>query len=364
MTDNPRILFVGPMLGRNPGWVTTQGEVLADLFEDAGWAVRETSRIPSRPVRLADTISCLLRWRNSVDLVLLSVFSGPAFVMADVTSSLARMLGLPVVMVLHGGDLPAFGDRHPGWVTRVLKRAIQVVAPSEFLARGAWLGQIHPTVIPNVAGIEEIQFRVREKARPDLLWMRTFHELYNPSMAVRAVGHLIDEGHEVRVTMAGQEKGLLADTRSLVSEMGLTDRFGFPGFLDAQGKAAAFGTHDIYLHTNKVDNTPVSVIEAAAAGMLIVATEVGGIPDLLEHERTALIVPDDDDAAMAAAVARFLTEPELAAAVSQNARAMALRFSWDEVRPLWSEMFRNCARTGGGPLPGASASDDATNQPG
>ncbi len=96
------------MIGRNPGRVTTQGEVLADLFASEGWTVLETSTQPRRPLRLMDTISCLLRWRRSIDLVVLSVFSGPAFVMADVASALARALRLPMVMVLHGGNLPDF----------------------------------------------------------------------------------------------------------------------------------------------------------------------------------------------------------------------------------------------------------------
>src|SRR4051812_16295757 len=123
MTVRRQLCFVGPMTGRKPGRVTTQGEVLADLFAAEGWVVRETSSRPNRVLRLVDTVSCLLRWRKSIDIIVLSVFSGPAFFMADITSLLTRALRLPTIFVLHGGNLPAFETRHPAWVRRVLRRS-------------------------------------------------------------------------------------------------------------------------------------------------------------------------------------------------------------------------------------------------
>ena len=57
--------------------------------------------------------------------------------------------------------------------------------------------------------------------------------------------------------------------------------------------------HDIFLNTNVVDNTPVSVLEAAASGLVPVATAVGGVPKLLTDDVDSLLVASGDDEAMA-----------------------------------------------------------------
>ena len=337
MSAPPRIGFVGPMLGRNAGWVTTQGEVLADLFRGERWHVRETSTRPSRLGRMADTTWSILRWRGEVDIVVLSVFSGPAFAMADWSSILTRLLRIPTVMVLHGGNLPAFAKSHPRWTRRVIGRAARVVAPSQFLAAG--IGDREAVVIPNVIKIDDVAHRRRDHVAPLLLWMRTFHPIYNPVMAVRAFERVQEVQPDARLTMAGQEKGLLTLVQEEVEARGLGLQVEFAGFLDAQGKADAFESHDIYVHTNNVDNMPVSMIEAAAAGMVIVATRVGGIPLMLDHEVSALLVDADDDEAMAKAILRLTRDPGLASRLSQAGRSLAEDSAWPSVQRRWVDLF-------------------------
>ncbi len=117
------------MLGVNPGWVTTQGEILAALLADDGYSMRVTSHIPARLPRLADTLRSLVVWRNEIDLVVHQVFSGPAFAVTDAASQLCSLLNLPQIMVLRGGALPEFSAERGNWVRRVLRRAAAVVAP-------------------------------------------------------------------------------------------------------------------------------------------------------------------------------------------------------------------------------------------
>ena len=336
-----RLCFVGPMIGRNPGQVTTQAEIQADLFRAAGWSIRETSSAPNRWVRLLDTCSCLVRWRRSIDIVVLSVFSGPAFLVADIASVLARALRLPVVAVLHGGSLPEFEGRHPRWVRRVLARAKVVAAPSAYLAAKVRASSDRALVIPNVLDLDAYEFRLRTTPHPLLLWMRTFHPLYNPELAVRVLSRVRHDVPGATLTMAGQDKGHLDHTRQEAERLSVTSAVTFPGFLDAAQKREAMTANDIYLHTNRVDNAPVSVLEAAAAGLPIVATAVGGIPWLLDDERTALLVPDDDVDAMAAAVSRILTEPGLAERLSSEGRRLAEASSWPSVRAAWERVFQD-----------------------
>ena len=342
LNERPRLCFVGPMLGVNPGWVTTQGELLAGLLAEVGYATRLTSHKPARLPRLIDTLSSLIAWRNDIDLVIHQVFSGPAFAITDAATALGRALGLRQIAVLHGGALPEFAAGHGRWVRRVLRRVAAVVAPSTYLAETfAAYPELAPRlrVIPNILEIENYPYRHREAVEPRLLWMRTFHEVYHPQMAIEALVELRHAHPGATLTMAGQEKGLHAAVQELAGRRGLAEAVRFPGFLGPADKAREFAAHDIYLNTNRVDNMPVSVLEAAAFGLPVVATAVGGVPHLLRDGETGLLVPDGDAGAMAQAVRRLLDEPGLAAKLSANGRRLAESCAWEPVRAQWEALF-------------------------
>lgn len=335
----PRLCFVGPMLGRNDGWVKTQGEILNDLFAGAGYQVRLTSVIPNRILRMTDIILSLLKWRREIDIVNLSVFSGPAFVLSDMASQVTKRIGKPLIFVLRGGNLPDFSKRHPQWVRRVFNRCDALVSPSGFLAHFFREWGFDVKVVPNVIQIENYTYRLRQVAQPNLLWMRTFHPLYHPEMAVEVLNVLRERYPQTCLTMAGQEKGLLESVKSLAARYDLLGSIRFTGFLETSGKQSEFAAHDIYLHTNRVDNMPVSIVEAAAFGLPVVATEVGGIPYLLKHEHTALLVKNEDVQGMAQSVIRLIEEPDLCRKLSENGRELAESCSWANVRPEWEKIF-------------------------
>lgn len=335
----PKLCFVGPMLGQNPGWVMSQGEIQAQLFATAGYPVRLTSTIPNRALRLLDTVKSLLAWRKETDLILLMVFSGPAFGMADISSLVARRLGIPLVLWLHGGNLPNFSAQHPAWVRRVLRRGELLVSPSGYLAHFFREWGLQVKVVPNVLHLEEYPYRHRQAVAPHLLWMRTFHDIYYPELALEVLAELRQTEPKARLTMAGQDKGLLSAVKALVTKKGLQEEVRFVGFLDLAGKQREFAAHDIFLNTNRVDNMPVSVVEAAACGLPVVATKVGGLPFLLQDEETGLLVENEDGPGMVRAVRRLVNDKGLAGRLSAQGRALAEQCAWPEVKTQWEELF-------------------------
>ena len=337
--------FLGPALGRHEGWVTTQGEVLAGLFAAEGHPTFVSSTELSPLRRAADHARDLYRWRRRIDVAVVSVFSGRAFALADESLSLARTLRVPSVAWLHGGDLPVLGRRHPRWVGRVLRSADAVVAPSAYLGRWADAFVDDVRVIPNVLDLSDYEFRVRSPLRPRVLWMRTFHELYDPASAVRVLASLRDSGVDARLTMAGQDKGLLDETRALAEGLQVEGFVRFPGFVSGDQKAALFRDHDIFLNTNVVDNAPVTVLEAAASGLVVVSTNVGGVPDLLADGEAALLVPARAPEAMAMAVRGVLDQPDHGSGLAVGARLVAEGSAWTGVRDQWLGVADRIRRT-------------------
>ena len=337
--SRPRILFVGPMLGRHPWWGPNPSEELATRLEERGYPCSLVSTKLSKFQRLADILATIWKMRKQIDLLCLQVYSGPSFVVEDSASWLAHRLGLPVIMFLHGGNMPAFIKRFPGWTRRVLKRAQVIVTPSAYLAQAIGPLGFQARLIPNAIDICDYPFVHRSYPRPNLLWMRTFHEIYNPLLAVDSFKQVRQVYPQARLTMAGQDKGLLGSVKDRAQKLGLGESVRFAGFLDTRSKQCEFARHDIFLSTNRVDNMPVSVIEAAAFGMLIVATAVGGVSYLVKSGENGLLVKNEDEQAMASAVQRLVSEPALARHISENARMSAEAFDWSVVIPRWESLL-------------------------
>ncbi len=339
----PAVCLAGPMLGRHPGWVVSQGEILAELLQARGQQVHLTSS-ELNPIRRAlDMVRTLVTQRHTIDVTVVMVFSGRGFAAADLTSWIARRLGQPLIYCLRGGNLPTFAARHPRWIARVMRRADLLIAPSRYLA--AQLPSWGPPVevIPNIVRLERYPFALREKLRdpgaPRLLWMRTFHDIYCPELALEALALVRERFPGATLTMAGQDAGLLAQTKDRAKALGLDEIVRFAGFLDRAAKEREFEQHDVFLNTNKVDNMPVSVVEAAAFGLPVVATEVGGIPYLLRDEATALLVPSGDAQAMAAAIERLARDPDLTRRLSRGGRRLAEESAWPTVAKAWDAAF-------------------------
>ena len=263
------------MIGRNPGHVTSQGEILGDVLARAGFPVLSVSSAPSRYLRAAEIVATLVRERHRLDVLILECYGGPSFVVEDAASLIAHHSALRLVIHLHGGAMPTFMARHPQWTRRVLGRAHALVAPSPFLAFAVEPYGVTARVIPNVLDLDAYPFRLRTAPRPRVLWMRSFHELYNPLLAVQVLALVRERLPDATLVMAGQEKGLSAATMAEAQRLGVSDAIRFPGFLGPEAKMREGGAADVFLNTNRVDNAPVAVLEAAAMGLPVVSTRLG-----------------------------------------------------------------------------------------
>jgi glycosyltransferase involved in cell wall biosynthesis len=342
----PRPAILGPLVGSNPGFVGTPGDTLEASLRRRGYEPVVSSRSTNRWRRLFEIPVTLTRRGRDLDVVVLLVYGGRSFVVEELASAVAARQGLPIVMTLHGGAMPEFMDRFPSWSSRVLSRARRLVVPSPYLARELARRGFSAEVIPNSIDLVRYSSRVRERARPRMLWMRAFHALYNPALAVETLARVRLRHPDALLTLAGQDRGEEPTLRRLVERLGLSDHVRFVGFLDAAGKAREADSCDLFLNTNRVDNQPVAVVEACAMGLPVVATAVGGIPDLLTDGETGLLVPDGNADAMAAAVCRLVEDAELCARLSGGGRRLAAEFDEPRVTDRWEALLAAASRPG------------------
>lgn len=341
-----RILFVGAYVPATRGSYSASAELGARLATD-GAHVIFTSRVAQRVLRAADMSVSAWRNRRAYDVAVVDVYSGAAFRWAEWVAAVLRAAHRPYVLTLHGGNLPAFAARSPARVARLLRGAAAVTAPSHYLADAMHRFRSDVRVLPNPIDVARYRFEERSRVSPRLVWLRAFHTIYQPELAVRAVAELARDWPRVELIMVGPDKdGSRARAAEEAAHLGVADRIRFVDGV-AKGEVPRWlASGDIFLNTATIDNTPVSVLEAMATGLCVVSTKVGGVTHLIEDELDGLLVPVGDATAMAAAVRRILVGRALARSLSRNARAKATQHDWKLVLPRWTTLLTQVATTG------------------
>jgi L-malate glycosyltransferase len=326
-----RVIIVGAF---SKGSLPQQGILLKKFFEREGSRVSLTAKTGHRwfrPVQVA--LDCVfLGWRQDVFLV--QVFGGPSFIYEAAAVLIGRLYRKRIVCVFRGGNLPNFAQKWQPWVNFVLGSAHQLVVPSSFLRK--WAETIGPSVllIPNIIEIEKYTFAPRDRPGPKLLWMRAFHSIYNPIMALQTFEHIKQLYPNATLTMAGKEGPESVRCREFGESRQLSG-LQFAGLID-KAEIPHFTTqHDLWLNTNDVDNMPVTLIEMWALGLPVVTTNAEGILHLVHPDEDAIVVPKGQPKAMASACIRLLEEPNLATRLVWNGRLRSEACSWPALRLSW-----------------------------
>jgi len=336
------LLLIGNHLS-NSNLNPTVIEELGKKLEEFGWGVISSSQQKKKIFRFLDMLLTTLIKKNSYQLGLIEVYSGLAFIWAFSCGLLLKSIKKPFVLVLHGGNLPQFSQKYSFLVHKLLGWAQKVFSPSHYLKENFQNFRQDIEIIPNPIDINKYQFKVRNSVTPKLIWLRAFHQIYNPCLVPELIVLLRNKFPETRVWMIGPDKGdgSLQALVSLAENLSVFQLITIiPGITKDQ--VPTYLNHgDIFINTTNYDNTPVSVIEAMASGLCVVSTNVGGIPYLLENEVDALLVPPDDPHSMATAIQRIINDPGLATRLSSNARKKAEQFDWSIILPRWEKEFAN-----------------------
>jgi glycosyltransferase involved in cell wall biosynthesis len=168
-------------------------------------------------------------------------------------------------------------------------------------------------------------------------------------VAIRAVRRLHDAGWPVRLRVVGTPfpgyEWFEADLRRDALDLGIADHVTFDGYRD--DIPACNAAADIVLVPSRVEPFGNVAVEALAAARPLVASDVGGLREFVQHDRTGVLVPPDDDEALAAAVAGLLAEPERAASMaSAGARSVRARFSMAAYAEGVERLLRTAASEG------------------
>lgn len=153
---------------------------------------------------------------------------------------------------------------------------------------------------------------------------------------LRALSVLSGRKPRLDIVGRGLEEGAL---RRLASELNLGDRVRFLGLLDRPGVAAILAGASAFVLPSRSDNLPLAILEAMQAGLPIVATRVGGIPEEIRDGEEGLLVPPEDPEALAAALKEVLGDRELRLRLGMAAQQRAAGFTWKRAAGRHEELY-------------------------
>ena len=323
------VVPVGP--ARGCGW-------LAGEFRDRGFRPETFQlRFPFDPLCLAGLVSALRARR-------VTAVHSHEFTMAVYGAAASRLLGVPHVATMHGGI--GFSDR---WRRRVAfrwacrtSRAVVAVSRASAAEMEARLGLSPGTfqVIPN--GI-----RPEHASGADF---RGELSLPGATLLILAVGNLYPvKGHAVllralsscgiaaHLAIAGRGEEL-ESLAALAKELGLGGRLHLLGY--RADIADLLAAADVFAMPSLSEGLPLALLEAMFAGKAIVASAVGGIPEVITDRVEGLLVPPADIGALSGAMTELLGDPELRTRLGQAAATLARsRYSIETMAASYLSLF-------------------------
>lgn len=223
----------------------------------------------------------------------------------------------------------------------IMRLADVIVVPSGYLVDVFARFGLKARFVYNIIELDRFKFRDRRPLRPVFLTSRLLEPLYNVGCVLRAFALIQKRYPEARLTVAakgwmrGELEQLARDLKLRATE--------FIGRVPFEKMPALYDSADIYLTATNLDNMPSSITECMAAGLPVVTTDAGGIPYIVTHEETCLMIQRNDHEGMAAAALRLLEDDELADRIARQAREASRKFTWPAVRDEWVRIYHELA---------------------
>lgn len=301
------------------------------------------------------------------DLVLLVDASWDGLFVAAAQAAFAQGKPVVVVPLIHTGSPAITGRFRMAHQIAVYQRAAAVIALSQpekaTLAEwGVAQARLHTLamgvdVAVDTDAIRQNREAVRQRYElPDRFVLFLGAATYDKGAftLAQAVAELAREGEIVEIVCAGSQQHQLAvfldifppDTRAILKE-----RIHLLGSVDEETKQVLLSECVVLALPSRVDSFGIVLLEAWQHAKPVVAAAVGGPATLVTHEKTGLLVPFDDSAALASALQRLLKEPGLAARLGASGRQTVInQYRWDNCYDAFSRIAADACR----PTPGTA----------
>lgn len=237
-----------------------------------------------------------------------------------------------------------------------IKRADRIIAVSQYtkhdIVKTYGIPESAIEVIYHGVRTEDYAFSEEERTKlratlsisssPMLLFVGRLEPRKGVDILLRALPQVLRE-MEVRLVLAGS--GNQGDYRQLAQSLGISDKVIFLGHVPDDTLRLVYSSCDLFVLPSRLEGLGIVILEAMAAGKPVVATNVGGIPELVESGQNGILVESDEEGELASAIVKVLSDNSLAKTIGgNNIKKAPERYSWEaaarKAERLYNELIR------------------------
>jgi glycosyltransferase involved in cell wall biosynthesis len=354
-----QVLLATPYGNGGPGGIDRLADAITSAIAPRGdlnvqirrLSTRGSGRLLFSPIYFSWGVArlCAASWLGRADVVHINVASKGSVYRKALLAAAARRLGVPYVVHLHSGAFDKFwqsaGPRLDRLISSFLRNSAAIVVLgrywSEFINRRLPGIEGKIVILPNATASVATTPEKSMDGRVRISFFGKLGEIKGTPQLVEALASLRDRA-DWTATLAGN--GDVAGTRETLCRLRIADRVAVPGWLAPAAAAELLRQTDILVQPSFVDNLPMTVLEAFAQGIPVVATPVGVVPDVVVHNVNGLLVPPGDVHALAHSLARLIDDPSLRQRLSASARLdHAARYEMNGYLSRLAEIWRRAA---------------------
>lgn len=266
--------------------------------------------------------------------------------------ALARLFRVPVILHLHGGGFHVFyqdecSPWQQKWIRHVFNHAARVVVLSQTWRN--WLQGIshNPHIVPiyNPVQVPEWQADPASAKPPTLLVLGRLTKLKGSYDLLDACAPLLAEFPGLTLALGGD--GELEQVAARAKQLGMAQQVQLLGWIGPEQKARALQQASLYVLPSYHEGMPMSLLEAMAAGLPVISTRVGGIPELVSDGVDGILLEPGDIAALRDALRQLLQDPQRAGQMGRAGRhKIEATFATSVVLPQIEQLYLELGATG------------------
>ncbi len=271
-----------------------------------------------------------------------------------------KLLGVPVITTVHGGDAFSLQSSVLKWVKKFTLTSSSMWTSNTHstaiaAARGSDIGK--PKIIPMGVDVPLFASGGRDRQRSGLkerehviLFVGRLVEKKGCDVLIKAFNHVVGRYPDkvfLWVVGDGDEKQAL---EGLVENLGLSDLVRFLGIQSNEHLPDIYAGADLFVlpsiedRKGDTEGQGVVLLEAMAGGVPIIASQVGGVGEVIDHGVTGWLVKPSDPVVLGDRISECLNSPHLRAGVRKSAKSNVMSYDWPVIAQRFVELYENVCR--------------------
>ena len=244
--------------------------------------------------------------------------------------AIGKILQKRIILTYHGGGADVFFHKHKKFVHWCLTNTNQNIVLSGFLGNVFEKYNIPYTVIPNILEQDNIKAIIKSTISPKFISVRTLQPLYNIICIVKAFERVQKEIKNASLTILA-DGPCRKDLENYVNEHKLQN-VKFTGFIPNKNVVEEMEKADILLSAPLIDNQPVSILEGFKAGLLVISSNVGGVPYMIKDQENGLLFESNNYKDLANKMLWAIANQSESISMIQKGQESLRSYSWDIIK--------------------------------